>query len=111
MLREEGILDPILEDRRLPELLEELNVRWKKEQQERQAFYEKIQPGDKWEFINGKITMHSPAKEKYTEARRKLDYLLQTFVSVHDLGEVRSETALVALSRNDYLPDLMYYTK
>ena len=112
MLRDrDHVLDPILENIRLPELLDELNVQWKNEQQLREDFYEKIQPGDKWEFINGKTIMHSPAKEKHTEARRKLDYLLQTFVSIHDLGEVRSETSLVSLTRNDYLPDVMFFKK
>ena len=105
------ILQPILEDSSFPKLLNELNVLWKNEQRLREEYYEKIQPGDKWEFINGKIIMHSPAKEKHTEARRKLDYLLQTFVSLNDLGQVRSETSLVSLTRNDYLPDILYFTK
>jgi Uma2 family endonuclease len=95
----------------MPELVEELNVRLKQEQLLREAFYEKIQPGDKWEFINGKIIMHSPAKEKHTLVRQKLDYLLQTYASLHDLGQVRSETSLVSLTRNDYLPDILFFTK
>lgn len=105
------MLDPILEDLRLPELLDELNARWKSEQQLREEFYEKIQPGDKWEFINGKIIMHSPAKEKHNQARKKLSFLLQAFVSMNDLGDVYDETALVSLTRNDYLPDILFFTK
>ena len=111
MLRDENVLEPLFEDSRLPELLGEANARWKNEQQLREEFYEKIQPGDKWEFINGKIIMHSPAKEKHTQARKKLSYLLQTFVSLNDLGEVHDETALAALTRNDYLPDIAYFSK
>ncbi|MBI5913970.1 MAG: Uma2 family endonuclease [Bacteroidetes bacterium] len=111
MLRDAEIIEPILENLHMPELVEELNARWKQEQRLREEFYEKIQPGDKWEFINGKIIMHSPAKEKHTEARQKLSMLLQIFVSVNDLGQVKDETALVALSRNDYLPDILYFTK
>ncbi len=111
MLRDDDIIEPILESLHMPELLEELNAHWKEEQRQREAFYEKIQPGDKWEFINGKIIMHSPAKEKNTVARQRLDYLLQTYVSIHELGQVRSETSLVSLTRNDYLPDILFFTK
>lgn len=111
MLRDDEIIEPILENLHMPELVEELNARWKQEQRLREEFYEKIQPGDKWEFINGKIIMHSPAKDKHTEARQKLSMLLQIYVSVNDLGQVKDETALVALTRNDYLPDIMFFSK
>ena len=86
------ILQPILENSNFPRLLNELNVLWKNEQRLREEFYEKIQPGDKWEFINGKIIMHSPAKEKHTEARKKLSLLLQIFVSLKDLGKVNTNS-------------------
>lgn len=106
-----NILQPIIEDTSFPRLLNELNVHWKNEQRLREEFYEKIQPGDKWEFINGKTIMHSPAKEKHTEARKKLSLLLQIFVSLRELGKVHDETALVSLTRNDYLPDIAYFRK
>ncbi len=111
MLRDNEIIEPILQNLHMPELVEELNVRLKQVQLLREEFYKKIQPGDKWEFINGKIVMHSPAKEKHTVARQKLEYLLQTFVSIHELGQVRRETSLVALTRNDYLPDILFFNK
>ena len=110
MYLDAAVLEPILDNPRMPELLHELQVSWKNEQQLRAAFYDKIQPGDKWEFINGKTIMHSPAKEKHTEARQRLSYLLQTYVSLHPTGAVRDETALVALQRNDYLPDIAYFS-
>lgn len=111
MLRDDDIIEPILESLHMPELVEELYAHLKEEQRMREAFYEKIQPGDKWEFINGKIIMHSPAKDKHTEARQKLSMLLQIYVSVHDLGKVKDETALVSLTRNDYLPDILFFSK
>jgi len=110
MYSDATVLEPILENPRMPELLQELQTYWKNEQQLRAEFYDKIQPGDKWEFINGKIIMHSPAKEKHTEARQRLSYLLQTCVSLHPTGVVRDETAMVALQRNDYLPDIVYFS-
>ncbi len=111
MLKDENILEPLFEDSRLPELLKEANARWKTEQQLREEFYEKIQPGNKWEFINGKIIMHSPAKEQHTEARKKLSMMLQIYASLHDSGKVHDETALIALTRNDYLPDIVFFSK
>jgi Uma2 family endonuclease len=111
MLRDENVLEFLLEDSRLPELIEELNVRWKNEQQLREEFYKKIQPGDKWEFINGKIVKHLPFKDKETKARMALNLLLQTYVSMHDGGTIRDVTALVALTRNDYLPDIVYFSR
>ncbi len=111
MLRDDDILEPILENLHMPELVEELNARLKDEQRLREQFYEKIQPGDKWEFINGKTIMHSPAKDKHTDARENLGGLLRFFVDLHQLGKVYSETALVSLSRNDYLPDISFFSK
>ncbi len=111
MLRDNAIIEPILENLHMPELVEELNVRLKQEQRLRHEFYEKIQPGDKWEFINGKIVMHSPAKEKHTDARENLGGMLRFFVDLHQLGKVYSETSLVSLSRNDYLPDISFFSK
>ena len=109
MVQDAAVLQPILENPRMPALLTELKARWKKERQLRAAFYEKIQPGDKWEFINGKTIMHSPAKKKHIDARKRLSYLFQTHLSLHALGEVFDENALVTLTRNDYLPDIVFF--
>ncbi|MCC6723138.1 MAG: Uma2 family endonuclease [Saprospiraceae bacterium] len=111
MLRDSEIIEPILENLHMPELVEELNVRLRQEQRLRHEFYEKIQPSDKWEFINGKIVMHSPAKDKHTDARENLGGILRFFVDLHQMGKVYSETSLVSLSRNDYLPDISFFSK
>jgi len=92
-------------------LMNELEMRWKDEQRLREKFYQDIQPGDKWEFINGKIIMHSPAKKRHTDARKNLSYLLQTHVQLKGLGEIHDETSLVTLTRNDYLPDILFFSK
>ena len=63
MLRDDDILEPILENLHMPELMEE-------------------------------TILHSPAKEKHTEARLKLSMFLQIFVSVHDLGQVKEKQHL-----------------
>ena len=110
MVQDTKILEPILGDPRMPILLSELQSVWKKEQRLREEYYEKIQPGNKWEFINGKIIMHSPAKDKHTNARENLGGLLRFFVDFHEMGRIYSETALVSLIRNDYLPDIAFFS-
>ena len=105
------VLEPILKTPRMRMLMNDLESRWHEEQRRRQQFYHDIQPGDKWEFINGAIIMHSPAKEKHTEARKSLSLMLQIFVGTRGLGKVHDETALVALTRNDYLPDILFFHK
>ncbi|HFA51509.1 MAG TPA: Uma2 family endonuclease [Bacteroidetes bacterium] len=111
MVQDTNILTPILETPRMPELINELQVHWEDEQRLREEYYEKIQPGDKWEFINGKIIMHSPAKDKHTEARKNLSYILQTQVAISGEGTIKDETALVTFARNDYLPDIVFFSK
>ncbi|MEK7257046.1 MAG: Uma2 family endonuclease [Bacteroidota bacterium] len=111
MFRDAEIVEPILESLWMPEIVEELNEHLKDEQRRREEFYEKIQPGDKWEFINGKIIMHSPAKNKHTDARENLGGMLRFYADLHDLGKVHSETSLVTLTRNDYLPDIVFFSK
>ncbi len=105
------VLEPILNEPNLRQLINELEDHWASEQRLREKFYEKIQPGDKWEFINGKTIMHSPAKDKHTDARENLGGLLRLYVDLHKLGKLYSETALVALTRNDYLPDIAFFSK
>lgn len=105
------VLEPILRTPRMRILMNELETRWKEEQQLRDQFYHDIKPGDKWEFINGKIIMHSPAKKKHTDARKSLSLLLQMYIATKPLGVVHDETSLVALTRNDYLPDILFFSK
>jgi Uma2 family endonuclease len=105
------VLDPILRTPKMRILMNDLEVRWRNEQRLREQFYHDIQPGDKWEFINGEKIMHSPAKEKHTEARKSLSMLLQIYTVSRDLGKTHDETSLVSLTRNDYLPDILFFKK
>ena len=107
----QDVLEPILQAPGLRRLINELEARWDSEQRLREEFYDKIQPGDKWEFINGKIIMHSPTKDKHTDARENLGGLLRLFVDLRKTGKLYSETAMIALTRNDYLPDIVFFSK
>lgn len=80
------------------------------EAQRRRAFREWLRDDIKAEFINGEVIMHSPVKRRHLDASKYLENLLQNFVLLNDLGVVDSEKALVGLTRNDYEPDICYWT-
>ncbi|GAB4041221.1 Uma2 family endonuclease [Spirosoma gilvum] len=103
-------LDHLLEAPNLKLLMQQAEVALREEEQQRQAFYNWIHEDHKAEFINGAIIMQSPAKERHWAAVGNLYRLLSTYVIKHRLGRVASEKALVSLTRNDYEPDICFWT-
>ncbi len=93
----------------LPRQLERINRVLADERSRRKRFYETITEGDKWEFINGEIVMHSPVKYVHAEVLNYLSRLLSTYASVRSLGTVLTEKAMVSLTRNDYEPDICFF--
>jgi len=81
-----------------------------KEKKERLEYREWLKDDVKAEFINGEIVMHSPVKRGHLEVTENLFPLLTTFVNINNLGVVSAEKALIALTRNDYEPDICYWT-
>ncbi|MFQ5616065.1 MAG: Uma2 family endonuclease [Anaerolineales bacterium] len=79
------------------------------EARRRDAFYAWITEDIKAEFINGEVVMQTPAKKIHTIASMNLSALLDAYVESHALGFVGAETVLVALTRNDYLPDICFF--
>lgn len=81
------------------------------ERKNRAQFYAMISSDDKAEFINGAIVYHSPVTFQHNVAQKLSLILLNTHVQLHDLGFVGHEKLLIALSRNDYEPDVCFFTK
>ena len=81
-----------------------------KEKKERKEFRAWLKDDIKAEFINGEIIMHSPVKRGHLEVTENLFPLLRTYVVLHQLGTVSVEKALIGLTRNDYEPDICYWT-
>lgn len=79
------------------------------EQPRRRAFYEIVKEDEKAEFINGEIVYQSPVKLAHSKASENLHSLLKTFAQKHNLGYVGHEKLLVALTRNDYKPDICFW--
>ena len=81
------------------------------EDQKRLSFREWLDEDKKAEFINGEVIMHSPVKRKHWRASGLLSRLLSIYTSLNNLGEVAVEKALIALTRNDYEPDICFFNK
>ncbi|MBE7531248.1 MAG: Uma2 family endonuclease [Chloroflexi bacterium] len=102
-------LEPILKSPKLPLYARALQSYLDEEHYKRESFYDWLTEDIKAEFINGEVVVQTPAKKQHTDAVVNLTSLLRTFVDEHDLGFLGSETVLVALTRNDYLPDVAFY--
>lgn len=81
------------------------------EQKKRRHFYEIVDENKKMEFINGEIIVHSPVKLQHNSATKLLCKLLDTFVIKNNLGYVGIEKIMISLTRNDYEPDICFFSK
>jgi len=104
-----SVLEPLLRSPQLPLYARQIELFLNEEQTQREEFYNWLTEDIKAEFINGEVIVQSPAKDRHTAASMNLSTLLSTFVQLYDLGLVRAETALITLTRNDYLPDVCYF--
>src|SRR6185295_18943477 len=80
------------------------------ENDKRVDFYNSISEKDKAEFINGEVIFHSPVTRGHLFVSQNLMQLMKAYVDVNELGEVHAEKAMIALSRNDYEPDLCFFS-
>ncbi len=79
------------------------------EARRREEFREWLTEDVKAEFINGEIFLHSPVKRGHLRASDNLYNLLRNFVQANQLGATAVEKALIALTRNDYEPDISFW--
>jgi Uma2 family endonuclease len=107
----ETVLDPLIRSPKLPKYIQQLEATLAEEQRKRQVFYETVKEGDKVEFINGEVVMHSPVRLSHNEASFALARLIGTFVDEHGLGIVGHEKLMISLTRNDYEPDVCFWGK
>src|SRR5438874_13457700 len=109
-----SIPQPILEQlKRSPRLrlyVDELQETLRREQEARQRFYDSLTEDSKAEFINGEVIVQSPVKMGHFEAVRRVSALMSAFCQVHRAGVVAMEKALVTLTRNDYEPDICFWS-
>ncbi|MCS7037429.1 MAG: Uma2 family endonuclease [Saprospiraceae bacterium] len=94
----------------LPLLVEKLQRHLADEAVRRQVFREWLDESKKAEFINGETVLHSPVKRNHLKVSANLTLLMEIYVRSRKLGEVLTEKALIALTRNDYKPDICFFT-
>jgi Uma2 family endonuclease len=99
---------------RRPDALEQVRAMQailEEEAHKRQEFREWLDEDIKAEFINGEIVLHSPVKKRHWQVSDFLSTLLSVYVGVNDLGQVGVEKVMIELTRNDYEPDICFFSK
>jgi Uma2 family endonuclease len=81
------------------------------EKKRRHEFYDWVTENIKAEFINGEIIIHSPVKRQHWMITDLLSRILSIYASIHKLGIIGTEKVMIALTRNDYEPDLVFFSK
>ena len=107
------VLDYVEKILSLPNAPQQINALYdalQAEKKRRHDFREWITPGIKAEFINGEVILHSPVKKRHFSITDLLSRLVSIYGSVKKLGRVATEKALIALTRNDYEPDLVFFS-
>jgi Uma2 family endonuclease len=104
-------VDKIMSSPDAPQQIDALYEAMQDEKKRRHDFHEWITPAIKAEFINGEVILHSPVKKRHFSVTDLLSSLLSFYVRVKKLGRVATEKAMIALTRNDYEPDLVFFSK
>ncbi len=104
------LLAAVLNDPNAPGIVEAASAVLAEERRRRQEFRAWVSEEVKAEFINGEVVLHSPVKRRHRLASELLFQLLNIYVTVKNLGEAGHEKAMVSLTRNDYEPDICFWS-
>lgn len=105
----EMTIQQLIHSPEMPLYVQQLQLMLQREQEKRKRFYEEMPDGQKVEFINGEVIVHTPVQLRHNMVSQNLLVLLSTYVRKHHLGFVGYEKILVTLTRNDYEPDICYF--
>lgn len=105
-----SVLEQLFRSPRLPQYARSIEDRLNAERAAREKFYDDLRDDVKAEFINGEVFMHSPVKLEHNDASKLPFILINTFVTSRKLGKVGHEKLLIALTRNDYEPDICFWS-
>lgn len=106
-----AIREQLMQMPNLPRVIREIQTALDIERSKRQAFYEWIEEDIKAEFINGEIIENSPVADEHSDAVSALHSLSYNCALFQESGKVKSEKAMVSLTRNDYEPDVVFWRK
>ena len=103
-------LAPLLKSPCLPDIVATLNDRLQAEAIARAKFRDEMSDDQKVEFVEGEIVIHSPDRHRHIVAKNHLLALLGAYVRMNSLGEVLDEKCLCVFPRNDYEPDIVFFS-
>jgi len=110
-LTDKQLISNILSLPNAPKIVNEINIKLTEEQKKRERFYNEITEQEKAEFINGEIIIHSPVKKEHNDVATSLHQLIRLFVKKFKLGYVGFDKVMISLSRNDYEPDISFFSE
>jgi len=105
----ERLIEPLRHSPQLPQAVAILQAELESERQRRNQFYHDMTPDQKIEFIDGEVVLHSPARNRQLDVTGYVFQLLNIFVAVNRLGQVKNEKCLCVFPRNDYEPDVVFF--
>lgn len=105
------IIQAILNDPALPAIYRSIKEELEKEAALRKEYYALIHENVQAEFINGAIVYNSPVKRRHWKLSGKLSRQIGNFIEGKNLGEVGVEKVMIELTRNNYEPDICYFSK
>ena len=82
-----------------------------KEQTRRAEYYALVHEDVKAEFINGTIVYQSPVRRRHWLVATRLAARSSEYVEKNQLGEVGAEKVMISLTRNDYEPDIVFFSR
>ena len=110
LLAENELVAQLLRSPRLPIVAGKLDALLADEAQRRAHFIDTVLESEKSEFINGEPIVHSPVKFQHNVVTKRLLVLLDAYVTKRGLGYVGYEKLMISLTRNDYEPDICYFS-
>lgn len=105
----QDLVERIMRQTTAPLLIEQLKERIAEEHARRLSFYAWIDEQTKAEFINGEVVVHSPVRRKHWKITDLLSSLLSIYVRLNKLGVIGTEKVMIALTRNDYEPGIVFF--
>lgn len=106
------ILQPIPNSPDMGRLLDELHRQWQLEQECRHRFWDAGDGIIKAEFINGEdILYHLPVSDRHWIASTQLMRYMLPYVYDNQLGKAGYEKVMICCTRNDYEPDVCFWTQ
>ncbi|MBW3596609.1 MAG: Uma2 family endonuclease [Planctomycetes bacterium] len=107
----DNLIEPLRHSPQLPQAVRLLTKQLESERQARERFYREMTPDQKIEFIDGRIILRPPARNRELDVMLSIATLLSTSVGLQKLGTVKSAKCLCVFPRNDYEPDVVFFGK